>query len=64
MEDGKQIASVAGYVTQVNRLVTVTPLRQLYQGEQQAQLVVTSIISYYLAGYPISHWQSLVNDLT
>ncbi|KAF2368037.1 Exosome complex component N-terminal domain [Trinorchestia longiramus] len=32
MEDGKQIASVAGYVTQVNRLVTVTPLRQLYQG--------------------------------
>lgn len=32
MEGGQQIASVAGYVTQVNRLVTVTPLRQLYQG--------------------------------
>ncbi|KAA0183417.1 hypothetical protein HAZT_HAZT005251 [Hyalella azteca] len=32
MEDGCQVASVAGYVSQVNRLVTVTPLRQLYQG--------------------------------
>jgi len=32
MEDGRQIASVAGVVTQVNRLVTVVPLRQMYQG--------------------------------
>jgi len=32
MEHGAQIASVAGPVTQVNRLVTVTPLRQIYQG--------------------------------
>jgi len=32
MEDGRQIASVSGVVTQVNRLVTVNPLRQIYQG--------------------------------
>ena len=33
MEDEVQVASVAGCVTQVNRLITVTPLRQVYQGE-------------------------------
>lgn len=32
MEKGVQVASVAGYVTRVNRLITVTPLRQVYQG--------------------------------
>lgn len=32
MEKGVQVASVAGYVTRVNRLITVTPLRQMYQG--------------------------------
>lgn len=32
MEEGVQVASVAGYVTRVNRLITVTPLRQVYQG--------------------------------
>lgn len=34
MEKGVQVASVAGYVTRVNRLITVTPLRQVYQGVQ------------------------------
>ncbi|XP_076056747.1 exosome complex component Rrp4 isoform X2 [Oratosquilla oratoria] len=32
LEDGIQIASVAGIVNRVNRLITVTPLRQDYQG--------------------------------
>jgi len=32
VEKGHQIASVAGAVTHVNRLVTVTPLRQIYEG--------------------------------
>ncbi|KAG0720616.1 Exosome complex component RRP4 [Chionoecetes opilio] len=32
MEKGVQVASVAGCVTRVNRLITVTPLRQVYQG--------------------------------
>jgi len=32
MEEDIQVASVAGYVTRVNRLITVTPLRQVYQG--------------------------------
>ncbi|KAL7643963.1 UNVERIFIED_CONTAM: hypothetical protein RMT77_005975 [Armadillidium vulgare] len=32
MENGNLIASVAGYVTTVNKLITVTPLRQVYQG--------------------------------
>ncbi|KAK3862927.1 hypothetical protein Pcinc_031249 [Petrolisthes cinctipes] len=32
MENNTQVASVAGYITRVNRLITVTPLRQVYQG--------------------------------
>merc|ERR1739838_511827 len=40
MEEDIQVASVAGYVTRVNRLITVTPLRQVYQGS-----VVDTILS-------------------
>lgn len=32
MENEVQVAAVAGFVTRVNRLITVTPLRQVYQG--------------------------------
>ena len=37
MEDGKLYASAAGYLTRVNRLLTVTPLRQVYQGPDSMQ---------------------------
>lgn len=46
MEKGVQVASVAGYVTRVNRLITVTPLRQVYQGVQHG--VHLSLILYLI----------------
>ena len=32
LENEDQIAAVAGVVSRVSRLITVTPLRQVYQG--------------------------------
>lgn len=59
MENGQQIASVAGYVSQVNRLVTVTPLRQIYHGKYfELLLVVFIYLTSYLGFRLTSLWIS------